>query len=125
MLDTQYNPLQILVKSTDVERTIQSAYSELLGIYPPSNSNNEILKISSKAAPALKVRKQALYQGGGFIDTLTLIPVYTYAFGDFNDDVTFPSCNFTWASRNYYQPRNETFVDYYEEVVDPVKDAIQ
>lgn len=54
-----------------------------------------------------------------------MIPVYTYAFGDFNDDVTFGGCNFTWASRNYYQPRNETFVDYYEEVVDPVKDAIQ
>ena len=42
MLDPQYNPFQILVKSTDIERTIQSSYSELLGMYQPSNKNNEM-----------------------------------------------------------------------------------
>ncbi len=71
------------------------------------------------------MRKHALYQGGGFIDSMTLIPVYTYAFRDFKDDVSFTSCNYTQSSRNYYQPRNDTFVDYYGEVVAPVKDAIQ
>lgn len=35
LVDDVYNPSQIEIKSTDVLRTIQSSYAELLGLYPP------------------------------------------------------------------------------------------
>lgn len=38
LLDENYNPDQLHIVSTDVFRTIQSSYSELLGLYPPSFS---------------------------------------------------------------------------------------
>jgi len=38
LLDSDYNEGQIFIQSTDVNRTIQSAYSELLGLYPPTQA---------------------------------------------------------------------------------------
>ena len=33
-----YDPKELFVQSTDVNRTIQSGYSELMGLYPPGKS---------------------------------------------------------------------------------------
>ena len=51
LLDVNYNPNQILVKSTDVERTIQSASSELFGMYPPTISNLDKSVSLGKGSP--------------------------------------------------------------------------
>lgn len=42
LLDDVYNPAQVYVQSTPVLRTLQSGYSQLIGLYPPLNiaSNN-------------------------------------------------------------------------------------
>jgi hypothetical protein len=35
LLDEVYNPKQIYIQSTGVDRTLQSSYSELMGLYGP------------------------------------------------------------------------------------------
>lgn len=50
------------MQSTDVFRTIQSGYSELMGLYPPSQSSSELLTppmekaVGTFSAPPFKVR---------------------------------------------------------------------
>jgi acid phosphatase len=47
---------EVYIQSTDVDRTIQSGYSELLGLYPPGSgaylmSDGEVLGINSRGKP--------------------------------------------------------------------------
>ena len=37
LLSSEFTPGEVYVQSTDVNRTIQSGYSELMGLYPPGN----------------------------------------------------------------------------------------
>ena len=37
-LSEQYNPNEFFIVSTDQNRTIQSGYSELMGLYPPESA---------------------------------------------------------------------------------------
>ena len=34
-LSAKYNPTEVYMQSTNVNRTMQSGYSELMGLYPP------------------------------------------------------------------------------------------
>lgn len=62
-LDDTYNPNQFYVQSTDVFRTLQSTYSELLGLFPPQPASQaqEMMSLkdsieSGKGMPPIKVR---------------------------------------------------------------------
>ena len=35
LLSREYNPNEVYIQSTNVNRTMQSGYSELMGLYPP------------------------------------------------------------------------------------------
>jgi hypothetical protein len=88
LLDGQFNPDQFYIQSTPVSRTLQSAYAELLGFFPPKFPSAKV-PLSEKHMPALKIRRRDStvyhntienpeYQGnGGFIDALNLVPVYS------------------------------------------------
>ena len=41
LISERYIPDEVLMMSTDVNRTIQSGYSELMGLYPPGQSGAE------------------------------------------------------------------------------------
>mmetsp|Transcript_48256 Transcript_48256/g.65523 ORF Transcript_48256/g.65523 Transcript_48256/m.65523 type:complete len:131 (+) Transcript_48256:34-426(+) len=43
LLNPIYDPEEVYVQSTDVNRTITSAYSELLGMYPPGSDDDAVL----------------------------------------------------------------------------------
>lgn len=62
LLDEVYNPSQLYIQSTGVDRTLQSTYSELLGLYPPTSSSTKSRLLSSKLAdkalPPLRVRSK-------------------------------------------------------------------
>jgi len=46
LLSPEYNPSEIFIQSTNVNRTMQSEYSELLGLYPP---NEQVDYVTPKA----------------------------------------------------------------------------
>ena len=43
VISPKYIPDEIYIQSTDVNRTINSGYSELMGLFPPSESGAEKL----------------------------------------------------------------------------------
>ena len=61
LLDDTYNPNQIFITSTSILRTIQSSYSEMMGLYQPKKTTQmtegekNSLK-SGKGMPKLKIR---------------------------------------------------------------------
>lgn len=65
LLDETYNPNQLYIQSTDVLRTMQSSYSELMGLYPPglvpemTEGEKESLS-SRKGLPPLRFREKVL-----------------------------------------------------------------
>ena len=40
LLPDEYDPEQFYVQSTNVNRTMQSGYSELMGLYPPGKGSS-------------------------------------------------------------------------------------
>ena len=80
MLSPEYTPGEIYIQSSSYERTVQSAYSELLGLYP-TELLTESEKIPSVAMPPFKVRdKDVSHQY--FFPT---VPVMNFERGNFND----------------------------------------
>ena len=61
-LSEQYNPDEIYMQSTNVNRTMQSGYSELMGLYPPGQAQGltrqmqEAVSEGGQAYPLFKVR---------------------------------------------------------------------
>lgn len=61
-LNPEYTPGEVYVQSTDVNRTIASGYSELMGLYPPTQGGAlgltaaERASLESLAAPPFRVR---------------------------------------------------------------------
>ncbi len=65
LIDETYNPNQMYIQSTDVLRTMQSSYSELLGLYPPGIVEKPSDKVmmamkNNKALPPFKIRDKVL-----------------------------------------------------------------
>ncbi|CDW80941.1 histidine acid phosphatase family protein [Stylonychia lemnae] len=134
-IDETYNPNQIFVESTDVHRTLQSAYSELMGLYPQVQSTitqGERESLSSgKGMPKIKIRNpkdlnKALYNKedlGSTIDGYTLIPVYNYINTN-NDD--FESCPKAddESSYNYNKNAEKIFADVSSYIVPSIRKAL-
>lgn len=61
LLSREYNPAELYVQSTSVNRTMQSGYSELMGLYPPGAgeqlSQAQVAAVTAGAAvPPFRVR---------------------------------------------------------------------
>lgn len=84
-LPKEYDPKEIYVASTDVNRTIQSAFSQLQGMYPPSTGKNLTQEQLKLAVPPLKnnsLLKEEIKNLERFsvIKGINLIPVHSYCF---------------------------------------------
>lgn len=83
LLDSStYRPNEIYVRATDINRTIESAMAQLLGIYPLGKSlqNNQ----TSKAVPTLNVDASVLQDANNALKTASLpnnympVPVHVH-----------------------------------------------
>ena len=94
LLNPEFTPGEVYVQSTDVNRTIQSGYSELMGLYPPGNgpklSQAQTNKLTTgKGMPPIKIRDAAAVNielglnplPNGFVS----IPITTFINLDIND----------------------------------------
>lgn len=106
-----------------MDRTLQSTYSELLGLYPP-NSHQKLHseKLSEKALPPLKLRrrsaavglegtlKQNLAKEAAFLDAYVAVPVYSYLSKTTPDDDIQPGgCLYSYSFNNDHWNKKETY----------------
>ncbi|CDW77588.1 major acid phosphatase map (histidine-acid phosphatase) [Stylonychia lemnae] len=120
LVDDTYNPSQMYIQSTNVLRTIQSSYSELIGLYPPlkqpSMSQGEKISLKSgKGMPKIKISNANSNQND--IDALKddpsvgyqYIPVFNYVNTDANDDVSSQGCDYAQQQANQRGKDNSTY----------------
>lgn len=133
-LSPNYVPGEVFVQSTDVNRTLTSGYSELMGIYPPGLSGapqlttQEQNQLNSVAAPPFKVRnsKQVNERLGSYAlpRDYTAVPIVTYINGDLHDDVQYKGCNYIQQSVNM-RDINDTIYAPYWNLVDETRHPIR
>lgn len=122
------------MQSTDVFRTIQSGYSELMGLYPPSQSSTELMTppmeeaVGTFSAPPFKVRDaDAINQKLGdkpLADDFVQIPIFEFINNDINDDASTDGCPYInkvgdvrkvddtiWAKYQWMQEQTEKPVE--------------
>jgi len=91
------------VQSTDVKRTLQSGYAELMGIYPPGVSkgptmtDGEQLSVNlGRGLPRMHIRDANEINAELGNDTLpngfVSIPIYTFKDRTTTDDVSYGGC---------------------------------
>ena len=102
-LSEDYEPTEFYIQSTDVNRTIQSGYSELMGLYPPKKSGAAPLTEGMVknledgiGMPPFKVRdaKKINTQLGfaALPDDFMSVAIFTFENGDIHDDADTSGC---------------------------------
>jgi len=124
LFDDDYREGQVYMQSTNVNRTLQSGYSELMGLYPPGKADTyELSKGERKSlekgrsAPKIEVRdfksinehldKDAL--PNGFVS----VPIYTFSDHNVADDANFKSCRYVRDTVAYRRASPTNYQDYF------------
>ena len=102
LISPKYIPDEVLMISTDVNRTIQSGYSELLGLYPPGEGGAEPLtkgmerNIRNPKLTPFNVRDaDKINDQLGFAalpNDFTAVPILLYLNVDLSDDASTNGC---------------------------------
>lgn len=90
------------MQSTNVNRTLQSGYSELMGLYPPGKgerlSPEQAKAVSTFSAPPFRVRDADKInhelKDAALPDYYVQIPITQYNNFDINDDVSTDGCTY-------------------------------
>lgn len=83
-LSSSYSASEIYVRSTDIDRTLMSAQSQLTGLYPPGTAKNDDVRV--------KFGQDSLHENeGGLPHLFQPIPIHTVA--NSNDMVLLPGAN--------------------------------
>lgn len=97
-------PSQIQIVSTTVDRTMQSVYSEMLGLYPPGNASASLIELSAAsqaniktiASPPFTVRNAATVNQqlgqSALPHAFVGIPAHTYVNQPIEDDLDMGGC---------------------------------
>lgn len=102
-----------------MDRTLQSTYSELLGLYPPNHeSAPRKVKLGeeamNRAIPPMKVRQvdSLIQQTSGelFLDSYNQVPVYSYLSKNTpSDDIQPGGCNYAFTFNNDHWNKEQTY----------------
>ena len=112
---------QVHMESTIFNRTMQSGYSELLGMFPPMNSTKEALsadqvaalRADGRSAPPFGVRNTADIEAA--LGDLALpfgynqIPIYNKNNQPLDDDLDMGGCTYVSEVDGYRFPANSTY----------------
>lgn len=122
LLSAQYNEDEIYVQSTNVNRTMQSGYSELMGLYPPGTTTERLTEQmveaveSGPASPPFKVRDADQINHGLGLDALpngyNAIQISVFNNDDIRDDVSYDGCPYINTVEGARLNSDEVFGDY-------------
>lgn len=100
------------IQSTDIFRTLQSSYAQLLGLYPPQHSKEHLSEgeqkslSSGKGMPPLRIRMAEDVNNklgkAAIIDGYVQIPVFTYTEKSLHDDISFGGCSYVAKTDGFY-----------------------
>jgi len=111
LLDEVYNPAQLYVQSTGVDRTLQSTYSELQGLYY-QNTNKPVPR--GWALPPLKVRSANTIKSD-FLERYSQVPVFSFLEKTTPlDDIQPGGCLYAYTFNSDHWNKEAT----YEEIAD-------
>lgn len=102
LLSEEYEASEVYMQSTNVNRTLQSGYSELMGLYPPGKgerlSPEQAKAVSTFSAPPFRVRDADKInhelKDAALPDYYVQIPITQYNNFDINDDVSTDGCTY-------------------------------
>ena len=114
---------QVRMQSTMYNRTMQSGYSELMGLFPPvSNSRTRLtekqikaLESGQPASPPFKIREFAKVQETLGADALPHgfqgIPIFNHMDMPMNDDLDLKGCDYVNKVDEFRFPNDDTYKD--------------
>ena len=105
LIPEEFDPAQVYIQATNKNRTVQSGYSELLGLYPPSDKSpllsepqKQALQDGGVAAPPFGVRNSAEINSEvgdtALPNGFAAIDIFMFNNYDINDDVYNQGCPF-------------------------------
>lgn len=111
---------EMLLASTLVNRTMQSMYSELMGMFPPTVNDPALrltpaqqhaLQPKGLASPPFKIRDQAGMSDLALPQGFMQIPVYTHLLADMDDDLDLGGCGYVNKVDGYRFPAESTYAN--------------
>ena len=126
LLSEEYDPNQIYIQSTNVNRTMQSGYSELMGLYPPGSGDQltqaQIKALSDVSAPPFKIRSANQINEQLNADALpgrpVAVPISVYNNNNIQDDVSTDGCPYINMVEKSRIDDDATYADYTQMVED-------
>lgn len=114
-LSSSYSAREIYVRSTDVDRTLMSAHSQLAGLFPPGSASNYDVRV--------KFGKDALHENeGGLPHLFQPVPIHTES--KTNDMVLLPGANCPRHVQLMHQKRlSDEFIEKTNQEADFLKAA--
>ena len=110
LISEELVPDEVLMVSTDVNRTIQSGYSELMGLYPPNDSSIEPftsgMRVNVQDSFFLPFNVRDVEEineqlGSAPVpENFTAKAIYLYQNPDINDDVSTLGCKYVESTIN-------------------------
>lgn len=110
------------MRSTDVERTMQSGYSELMGLYHPGNGSESTklsaaqtaqMQYSGIGLPPFNLRNAGKVNtklgNNALPDSYVGVPIYTDSNPTMFDDLDLTGCDYVNAVDGYRFPANSTY----------------
>ena len=102
LLSVDFDPRELFMQSTNVYRTLQSGYSELMGLYPPGSGEkltaNQEKAVSTISAPPFQVRDAEKINSeqldAALPDYFVPFALFEYSNSDIHDDCSHDGCNY-------------------------------
>jgi len=102
LIPPEFNEMDFFIQSTNVNRTLQSGYSELMGLYPPGSGTPltvpQVQAVKNVARPPFSVRDAEALNHKLGTDPLpgrpVQVPIYSYNNNDVHDMVSNQGCPF-------------------------------
>jgi len=124
LISEEYVPGQIYMQSTYYSRCMQSAFAELMGLYPPSPDLVEL----DDLVPGISQLPFGVRDFEAMPVSLTAIPVLTFELGNYSD-LRDQSCRMVseryFAGVSSQDSRLAAYSDLFEAVRDPIREALE
>ena len=111
-----------------MDRTLQSSYSEMMGLFPPSKKEEDVKPLSEKQLPGLKIRRKNMPKTDlteEFLATYSQVPVYSYlSRNTVHDDITPGGCNYSYTFNNDHWNKEATYSAYSETILSVLREPV-